>query len=78
MTDRPEDLNPHVDSDVCGRCRKPFLPGHRVFAAYIVLRKGCNPTNLRERGVMLTGEYEMIHADCNDPYLNKGLVTGRG
>jgi hypothetical protein len=74
MLENPDDLNPHVDSDVCGKCRKTLLPGHRVIPAYIVLRQGCNPANLRERGVMLTGEYEMCHADCRDPYLKKGLL----
>lgn len=74
MSENPDDLSPHVGSDTCGRCRKPLLPGQRVFPAYIVLRKGLNPTNLREKGVMLTGEYEMVHADCHDPYLKKGLT----
>lgn len=78
MTDHADDLHPHVDTDTCGRCRKPFLPGQRVFPAYIVLHKGCNPMNLRDQGVMLTGEYELVHADCNDTYLTKGLVVGRG
>ena len=73
MSDNTDHLNLHVDSDVCGKCRKPLAPGQRVFPAYIVMRQGVNPTNLRERGLMLTGEYEMCHVDCHDPFLVKGL-----
>ena len=72
----PEDLRARVDSDTCARCRKPILAGHRIFPAYVVLRTGANPMNLQDRGVSLTGEFEMVHADCTNPYLRGGLISG--
>lgn len=72
----PEDLRARVDSDTCARCRKPILPGHRIIPAYVVLRAGPNPLNLMDRGVSITGEFEMVHADCKNPYLRGELISG--
>lgn len=68
-----EDAHPHVDTNTCGKCRRPLGPGHRVCIANIVAMVGPNPDNLRETGVHLYPEYELVHIDCHDPLLKKGL-----
>jgi hypothetical protein len=73
MTKCPsEHRNPHVDSTICGKCRKPFAAGHRVCIAYIVENSGINPETL-QRGLWLFEEYELVHRDCTDPFLTKGI-----
>ena len=69
----PEDRRPHVDTHVCGKCRKPLEEGHRVGAAHIFHRKGVNPLDLGNTGAMLYDEYELVHIDCHDPLLKKGI-----
>lgn len=69
----PDDLNPHVHSDTCGKCRKKFQQGERVVSAYIVDRVGPNTANLGQRGIYLFEEYELVHVDCTDTLLKKGL-----
>jgi hypothetical protein len=73
---RPEDLKPHVDSQTCGRCRKPIESGHRVVMAYIVERPGLNLNNMAQLGLYLHEEFEFVHADCHNPFLVKGLRNG--
>ena len=70
----PEDDRPHVDDDVCGRCRKPILKGHRISVVHIVDRPSCDPNDLSRRGLLIMEEYEFAHADCKDPFLKKGLT----
>jgi len=70
---QPEDDNPHVDSDTCGKCRKKFERGHRVCVANIVAYVGPNPENLKESGCNIYPEYELVHIDCRDPFLKRGL-----
>lgn len=67
------DDRPHVDSDICGKCRKKFERGHRLTQAYIFERRGVNPRNLGNTGTYLQAEFELIHVDCRDPFLKKGL-----
>ena len=69
----PEDDRPHVDSWVCGKCRKEFSRGHRVTTAYIFEKRGLNPNNLGNTGALLYAEFELVHVDCHDPFLKKGL-----
>ena len=69
----PEDRVPHVDTHVCGKCRKEFKPGERVVNAYIFHSVGLNPLNLGNKGVLLQEEFEFVHVDCRDPLLKKGL-----
>jgi len=71
----PEDDHPHVDTTVCGKCRKPFERGHRIAQALIFERRGVNPKNLGNTGVYLFADYEFVHVDCRDPYLKKGLFN---
>lgn len=70
-----EDDHPHVDADTCGKCRKPLGPGHRVTIAHIVERAGANPVNIKERGATLFEEYEIVHVNCHDPLLKRGLLV---
>ena len=70
-----DDDRPHVDTNVCGKCRKEFKRGNRVGPAYIFEGKGINPLNLGNSGVHLFAEFELVHIDCNDPFLKKGLVV---
>jgi hypothetical protein len=68
-------LNAHVDSTVCGKCRKELGPGHRVTLAYIIQTTGIDTATLR-KGATMGAEYEVVHLDCNDPLLVKGLTDG--
>lgn len=72
----PEDDRPHVDTHVCGKCRKPFERGHRMAQALIFERKGLNPHNLGNTGALVFEEFEFVHVDCHDPLLKKGLTNG--
>jgi len=67
----PEDLIPHVHTDICTRCRKSILPGHRIVQIHISGGRGFNPNNLGERGLFISDEWEFAHFDCHDPYLKK-------
>lgn len=69
-------LRPHCDTYVCARCRKPINKGDRVQQVFISLGEGRNPANFVERGLLLSDEWEMVHVDCNDPLLVKGLTRG--
>jgi len=74
-TFNPEDVRPHVDTGVCGKCRRKLEKGHRVTVAHIVDRVGNNARNLGEKGIYLFDEYELTHIDCRDPLLKKGLTN---
>jgi len=69
----PADDRPHVPDGVCGKCRKEFGRGHRVTIVNIVEGTGINPSNLGQRGLFLFKEWELVHVDCKDPLLKKGL-----
>lgn len=69
---RPEDMVPHVHSDICSRCRKPIHPGHRIVQVHISGGRGINPNNPGERGIFISDEWEFAHIDCRDPLLKKG------
>jgi hypothetical protein len=68
-----EDSRPHVASDTCGRCRRKFERGHRVTTAYIFERAGVNPNDMLSLGAYLEAEFELVHIDCTDPLLVKGV-----
>lgn len=70
----PEDLRPHVPSYICGKCRKPIEKGHRILTARIAEGKGHNPNNINETGLNIRDEFEIVHVDCTDPLLKKGLT----
>jgi hypothetical protein len=70
----PEDMRPHVDSAICGRCRKPIEKGHRIVQVRISEGRGLNPKNLGETGLFISSEWEFAHVDCRDPLLKKGLL----
>lgn len=70
---RPEDLRPHVDTHICGKCRKPLLKGQRCVLVTISMGKGVDPQNIHRMGMHMSDEFEFMHADCRDPYLTKGL-----
>lgn len=62
-----------VDSSTCGRCRKQFQKGDRVAQAFIIDRVGVHPTNMAEIGAYFHAEFELVHIDCRDPDLTKGV-----
>lgn len=68
----PEDDRPHVNDDICGKCRGKIEKGHRIVMVHIVDRTGRDPMNLARSGLFLFEEYEWKHADCKDPFLKKG------
>ncbi len=69
-----EDTRPHVNLNQCGKCRAMFKQGDRVMQAHIFEKQGINPQAITEIGVMLYKEYELVHIDCRDPLLKKGLM----
>jgi len=76
MSADQEHLSPHTDAWVCGRCRKKFGPGERVITAYISQGRGLHPLNLGLPGLNISQEFEMVHVDCRDIYLTKGVLDG--
>ncbi|RKY28317.1 MAG: hypothetical protein DRP83_00930 [Planctomycetota bacterium] len=66
-------LRPHCDTWICGKCRKEIKKGHRVMQVFIALGKGHNPSNVMEVGMNLAPEWELVHVNCNDPLLTKGI-----
>lgn len=71
----PEHLRPHCDTWVCGKCRKEIQKGDRVMQVFIALGKAHNPSNVMEMGMSLAPEWELVHVNCNDPLLVKGMKT---
>ncbi len=68
----PEDDRPHINDNICGRCRGPIAKGHRISVAHIVDSVGCDPMDISRKGLFLFEEYEFVHANCKDPFLKKG------
>jgi hypothetical protein len=63
-----------VDSSTCTRCRKKFNKGDRVCSAYIIDSVGVHPLNMAEIGAYFNEEFELVHIDCRDPDLSKGVL----
>lgn len=68
----------------CAVCDKPFAPGDRVITVFIVQKVGHN-AETRDLGAWLAEEFELAHAVCADPGLDRGNrlivppgVVGRG
>jgi len=60
-----------TDDNICASCKKPFLPGHRIHAAYICLDPHAfNPQKVTERGLELGVDCEFVHCRCSDPFLD--------
>lgn len=56
---------------ICAACRKPFVPGERVMAAYILLDPHArNPGRITEKGLELGGDCEFVHVRCDDVFLD--------
>jgi hypothetical protein len=65
-----------VDDDMCARCRRPLLRGHRVQMAYILLDPHAhNPDNITQRGLQLGTDCEFVHVDCRDPFLSGKMAS---
>lgn len=63
-----------VPDHICARCRKPFVIGHRVQMAFIIVNPHAhNPDNITQRGLELGTDCEFVHADCRDPFLDGKL-----
>lgn len=65
---------PRVPEHICGRCRKEFVHGDRVQVARIFDRKGVHPADLALPGAYIYDEFELVHIDCRDPALVKGIL----
>jgi hypothetical protein len=64
-----------VPDNICARCRKPLIIGHRVQMAFAVCNPNAhNPENITQRGLELGTDCEFVHADCRDPFLDAKLV----
>jgi hypothetical protein len=71
---KTDHAKPRVSVETCARCRKKFERGNRVTYCLIFDRAGRDPKNIAAMGVHLIHEYELIHIDCRDPFLVKGIV----
>ncbi len=63
-----------VDSTTCTRCRKRFQKGDRIAQAFIIDSVGVHPLNLAALGAFFSEEFELVHIDCRDPDLTKGIL----
>lgn len=65
-----------IYADTCIACRRKFDKADRVQIVHIVadVVKTANPL---QAGAMLAADFEIRHADCNDPQLVKGGVIIR-
>jgi hypothetical protein len=69
-------LQKRVADDVCARCRRPILAGHRVQAAFICINpRARNPNKITEKGLELGTDCEFVHVSCEDPYLTGKLAN---
>lgn len=74
MTAKTDLLQKQVADNICARCRKPILAGHRIQAAYICINPVArNPNKITERGLELGTDCEFVHTSCKDPYLTGKL-----
>lgn len=71
-------IYPRCNGDTCVKCRRKFQRGDRVVIVHIVENVGSNPSNPREVGAWLSGEFEMQHSICADPGLDSTLVLAGG
>lgn len=70
--------HPRCNTDRCVVCRRLFSAGDRVSVCNIVARVGSNPSNPREVGSWLSGEFELAHVNCLNPSLDDSIViSGR-
>lgn len=64
---------PRCGTTECVKCRRKFERGDRVLVVNIVEQLGTNPNNIREKGAWLTGDFELQHANCQDPTLDSTI-----
>jgi hypothetical protein len=58
-----------VDHTMCARCRVKFAPGDRVCVAMIVEKPDAIDPKTLQRAAQVAGEFEMVHASCEDHQL---------
>ena len=58
----------------CMKCQRKLSSADRVIPAYIVEKTGVDPSDVRRFGAWLSGEFELIHVDCDNPSLDKMIV----
>lgn len=69
-------LQKRCADNVCARCRRPIMAGHRVQAAYICVNPNArNPGRITEKGIELGTDMEFVHCSCEDPYLKGRLAN---
>lgn len=66
---------PRCNTTTCVKCRRKFERGDRVQVVNIIDKIGGNPNNVREEGAWLTGEFELQHANCQDPTLDSTITV---
>jgi hypothetical protein len=65
-----------VPDNVCARCRRPILLGHRIQHAFVCYDPNAlNPERVTERGLSLGTDCEFVHVECMDPYLDGKYAT---
>ncbi len=62
-----------VAIDTCRKCRRKIEPGARVVVVCIVEQVARDPRGFGKQA-LLSGDFELAHVSCPDPYLDKGLV----
>jgi hypothetical protein len=66
-------IRQEVGIDTCRKCRRKLERGARVMVVHIVENVLRDPKGFGMLA-MLSGEFELAHVSCADPYLDKGLV----
>jgi hypothetical protein len=52
------------------KCQRRLQATDRVLPAYIVEKVGVDPGNIRNFGSWLSGEFELVHVDCENTSLD--------
>lgn len=65
---------PRCNGDTCIKCRRKFQRGERVLIVNIIEKTGKNPSNPLQVGSWLSGEFEIMHANCEDTALGSTII----
>lgn len=59
---------------MCMKCHQPIHARERVIVANIVEKQAADPKNPHLFGVMISGEFELVHVMCEDKQLDAHIL----
>lgn len=68
-------LHQRVPHTTCARCRRLFQAGDRIIPTYIIKNPNTRNPETQELSAELAGDFEFVHAACNDTALSGRLVV---